>query len=49
MVPPTSGRVELTVFAAKVGDGGGYGIPAEVVRKVLDSARGPVSTGDCAP
>jgi S1-C subfamily serine protease len=45
----TSGRVELTVFAAKVGDDGGYGTPAAVVRKVLDGAGGPVSTGDCAP
>jgi S1-C subfamily serine protease len=45
----TQGRVELTVFAAKVGEDGGYGIPTEVVRNVLASARGPVSTGDCAP
>jgi S1-C subfamily serine protease len=43
------GRVQATVFAARVGDGGGYGIPAEVVRRVLASARGPVSTGECAP
>jgi S1-C subfamily serine protease len=45
----TQGRVQLTIFAAKVGDGGGYGVPAEVVRKVLRSVTGPVSTGDCAP
>ncbi len=45
----TNGRVQLTVFAARVGDEGGYGIPTEVVRNVLASARGPVSTGDCAP
>jgi S1-C subfamily serine protease len=44
-----SGRVELTIFAAKVGDGGGYGTPAEVVKEVLRVAKGPVSTGDCAP
>jgi S1-C subfamily serine protease len=44
------GRVQVTVFAARVGgDGGGYGIPAEVVRKVLASATAPVSTGECAP
>jgi S1-C subfamily serine protease len=43
------GHVQLTVFAARVGSSGGYGIPADVVRKVLDSARGPVSTGPCAP
>jgi S1-C subfamily serine protease len=44
-----SGRVELTIFAAKVGDGGGYGTPAEVLKKVLRVAKGQVSTGDCAP
>jgi S1-C subfamily serine protease len=44
------GRVQVTVFAARLGgDGGGYGIPAGVVRKVLASATGPVSTGECAP
>jgi S1-C subfamily serine protease len=44
------GNVQVTVFAARVGgEGGGYGIPAEVVRKALKAARGPVSTGDCAP
>jgi S1-C subfamily serine protease len=44
------GRVQLTVFAARIGDdGGGYGIPSTVVRQVLDSVRGPVSTGECAP
>ena len=45
----TSGRVQLTIFAAKIGDGGGYGVPGEVVRKALSSAQGPVSTGECAP
>jgi S1-C subfamily serine protease len=44
-----SGRVQLTVFAARVGGDGGYGVPTEVVRKVLAGATGPVSTGDCAP
>ena len=43
------GRVQLTVFAARVGDGGGYGIPTEIVRSVLAGAEGPVSTGACAP
>jgi S1-C subfamily serine protease len=44
------GRVQATVFAARVGGGGGgYGIPAAVVRKVLATATGPVSTGECAP
>jgi len=44
------GRVEATVFAARLGHGGGgYGIPSEVVRNVIVTAKGPVSTGDCAP
>lgn len=41
------GRVETTVFAARVGSEGGFGVPADVVRKALASARGPVSTGPC--
>jgi S1-C subfamily serine protease len=45
----TEGRVQMTVFAAQVGGDGGYGIPTSVVRKVLDGAAGPVSTGECAP
>jgi len=45
------GRVQSTIFAARVGGGreGGYGVPADVVRLVLGSADGPVSTGECAP
>ncbi len=43
------GRVQLTVFAARIDDGGGYGIPARIVERALASARGPVSTGPCAP
>jgi S1-C subfamily serine protease len=43
------GRVQLTVFAARVGGDGGYGTPNDVVRKVLQSATGRVSTGECAP
>jgi S1-C subfamily serine protease len=44
------GAVEATIFAARLGSTGGYGVPAEVVRADLKSARGgPVSTGDCAP
>jgi S1-C subfamily serine protease len=43
------GRVELTVFAARIGGDGGYGVPTKVVRRVLASAAGPVSTGACAP
>ena len=45
----SDGRVQATVFASRVGSIGGYGIPAEVVRKVLADAHEPVSTGPCAP
>ena len=45
----SDGRVETTVFASRVGQTGGYGIPASVVRKVLSTASNPVSTGSCAP
>jgi S1-C subfamily serine protease len=43
------GAVESTIFASRLGAVGGYGVPADVVRAALNSARGPVSTGDCAP
>lgn len=42
------GRVEATVFAARVGSRSGFGVPSDVVRKALDSARAPVSTGGCS-
>jgi hypothetical protein len=43
------GRVVTTIFAATTsGPRGGYGVPNAVVRKALDGAGGPVSTGDCA-
>ena len=40
--------VEATVFAARLGGPGGYGVPASIVRRELAAARGPVSTGACA-
>jgi S1-C subfamily serine protease len=43
-----TGAVQLTVFAARTGGGGGFGIPASIVRADLAAARGPVSTGACA-
>ena len=43
------GRVQSTIFAARVGSNGGFGVPAQVVRSVLARARGPVSTESCAP
>ena len=42
-----NGAVEATVFAARLGGPGGYGVPASIVRRDLGSARGPVSTGPC--
>jgi S1-C subfamily serine protease len=43
------GAVEATVFAARLRNIGGYGVPDTVVRTALNSVHGPVSTGDCAP
>ena len=42
------GAVETTVFAARVGGSGGFGVPTAAVRKALADARGSVSTGPCA-
>ena len=44
-----NGAVETTVFAARVGGGGGFGVASSAVRIDLASAKGPVSTGPCAP
>ena len=45
----SSGNVEATIFAARVGSGGGYGVPGAPVVRALDSAsRTAVSTGACA-
>jgi len=43
-----SGAVQTTVFAARINGGGGFGVPAQLVRRSLDSARGSVSTSPCA-
>lgn len=43
----SSGRVETMVFASRVGRSGGYGVPPDVMRRLVSRARGPVSTGDC--
>ena len=42
------GAVQTTVFAARLNGGGGYGVPAPLVRRALASANAPVSTGPCA-
>jgi S1-C subfamily serine protease len=45
----SSGRVSTTVFAARLGSGGGFGIPSDIVRKLLRKSHDrAVSTGDCA-
>lgn len=45
------GRVAATVFAATRGSGtkGGFAVPNDIVRKLLDGAGGAVDTGPCAP
>jgi S1-C subfamily serine protease len=42
------GEVETTVFAARRGSEGGYGVPSHLVRAALEAAGRPVSTGECA-
>jgi S1-C subfamily serine protease len=42
------GRVEATVFAARIGSSGGFGVPQQFVQRALQKAQGPVSTGSCA-
>ena len=44
----SAGRVQTTVFAARLGSDSGYGVPAESVRRALArTLRGEVSTGPC--
>lgn len=43
------GAVESTVFASRLRSVGGFGVPDTAVRAALNSAKRPVSTGDCAP
>ncbi|HEY3462580.1 MAG TPA: MarP family serine protease [Gaiellaceae bacterium] len=46
----TNGRVQSTIFAARLGSSSGYGVPASIVRSDLARAgRHPVPTGACAP
>jgi S1-C subfamily serine protease len=42
------GEVDTTVFAARVGSDAGFGVPPRIVRRALEDAGEPVSTGDCA-
>ena len=42
-----TGAVQSTMFAARIGSTGGYGIPAPVIRRALAHAHRRVSTGPC--
>jgi hypothetical protein len=42
-----AGRVEATIFAARIGSKAGYGIPRAPVLRALGRAKKPVSTGSC--
>lgn len=42
-----AGAVEATVFAARIGTRGGYGVPYAPVHRALARAAHPVSTGSC--
>ena len=45
-----AGKVESTIFAARLGSGSGYGVPPSIVRSDLArAATHRVSTGTCAP
>lgn len=45
-----AGRVQSTIFAARLGSGSGYGVPPSIVRSDLaHAATHAVSTGACAP
>jgi hypothetical protein len=41
------GAVEATVFAARIGSPGGFGVPTALALRALASAHGSVSTGNC--
>ena len=45
----SEGHVQTTVFATKIGEPGGYGVPAEVVRKVLAGRDSAGLDRRCAP
>ena len=43
------GHVVTTIFASsRGGPRGGYGVPNDVVARAVQTASGPVSTGQCA-
>jgi uncharacterized membrane protein required for colicin V production len=44
----SAGRVQTTIFAARIGSDSGYGVPDDLVRRALAGTHTPVSTGPCA-
>ena len=44
-----TGAVQATVFASSENSGGGYGIPAKLIRDKLTTANARVPTGECVP
>jgi hypothetical protein len=42
-----AGRVEATIFAARIGARAGYGVPRAPVTRALARAKRAVSTGSC--
>ena len=41
------GRVQATIFAARIGSPSGYGVPTAIVRAALAAADREVSSGPC--
>ena len=44
----SDGFVQTMLFAARLGEPVGYGVPASLIRRAVSSAHRPVSTGNCA-
>jgi S1-C subfamily serine protease len=44
----TRGRVQASVFAARIATSGGFGTPSTIVADALRAPQEPVSTGSCA-
>jgi hypothetical protein len=45
-----AGRVESSIFAARLGSSSGYGVPPSIIRSDLARAgTTAISTGSCAP
>jgi S1-C subfamily serine protease len=44
----SDGYVQSMLFAARIGEPVGYGVPVQLIVRAARSAQGPASTGDCA-